>query len=516
MQPAESDMFGNLFDDDAEPVSEPQKTEKENKSTQPPNPETIELTVDSGREVDPLPDDLKIDDEFLSFGDDGKSEPAQPESTNPDSLDPLDRVEKQMDGAGRLTPESIPESIPDALEEILSLDNEPHPLNDDLLAGLDVPSGPAGPLDPPAPDPFQANDDEPIRIDGVDGAYGSEVISILCPVCESRVYGKRREKSYQIKCEDCFSMVDIPSSEEWDEKNQGSGDQRKQAGSDMQFSVDEPELKLEAPVVKPTIDYNTDDDMGLEPIDNDLLAPEVHPIETELFHRQDPHPGTPDSSQSSASETTQPVTDSTEEDLLLQPVDEDLGPLISTHTELDQPQLAELVPDDDQLELISDEHAVGPTSHTSTPDGQATQLEAENDDDQLEAASPGGPRGACQRSDSGTGSCGTGISTCRADDSACVITEATIDTGSRPGSHHWFSTIINGETCFRPRPRWRGRKRQRRQTDTTDRRHAAGLAQGAVAAFQDAGSAGTNRVLFSVAGGRTGVGRNRRFLPSGR
>ena len=363
MQNDADDFFDDLFEDDVQPVpAAPEKKTVERttertteKSTPPTEPEPIPLTSElvAPDPTDSLENELKVDDEVLSFDDDT----SEPVTTQVESSDPLAFLDDVSESLEKVVEPSTDSAV-DLLGDILTPDE--NPLSDDLLLGT-VNVGLDSPPEISAPDPFEAPDDEPIKIDGIDGTYGTEMISILCPVCDSRVYGKRRAQKYQIKCEDCFSMVDIPGSEEWDSENKDSAPKR-QTGTDMVVSIEEPgadDLKLEEPVTKPTIDYDVEDDFGLEPVSSDLLAPKVHPIESELFHRNEPEltledpaliqSPAPPQDPTPATGTASPIS-LDQDDLLLEPLDaDDLGPPISS----DSVEPALLEPnDDDQLELL--------------------------------------------------------------------------------------------------------------------------------------------------------------------
>ncbi len=399
MELPQEDLFGDLFDDDVEQVDEP-KSQK----MQPANstePEPIELTPESGtddRRNDSLQDELKVDDENLSFDDDVVEQVAE----SAEKADPLAFLD-DVGSAIEKTAEKPHESAVDLLDDILTPD-EPHPLEDDLLAGSAMPSTPTVSLD--APDPFESRDDEPLKIDGVDGSYGSEMISIVCPVCDSRVYGRRRAQGYQIKCDDCYSMVEIPSSAEWDAENKVDVDPRKQANA-MQISVDEPDdgdLKLQEPVEKPSINYDVDDEFGLEPVDTDLLAPKVHPIESELFHRSDAeptpndpapndHPQIPSPESTPVAETATPIADPGDE-LMLQPLDEnDLGPILDTTSPPSEKSAPAETFDDDQIDLLPLDDLDGPSriespSTLGYPHTEPAATQPEPDKQQPAAPSP--------------------------------------------------------------------------------------------------------------------------------
>ena len=151
-------------------------------------------------------------------------------------------------------------------------------------------------------DPFEKDPNAPIALDDVPPEYGRESTSIVCPVCESRVYAHRSRAGLQVKCDDCFSMVDVPPFEDWKQPGGSAGKASgpaKPAAEPTLPSVPTaiPEATATAGQSDDTLEYQleplaADDEYGLEPLPEEtfdtagtVAASPPHPIENELFNR---------------------------------------------------------------------------------------------------------------------------------------------------------------------------------------------------------------------------------------
>ncbi len=273
------DLFSDIFDEKQE-FDEPNSNASETTGAGIPdsNPyqdhevlpfeDEVEAADSPGLEIDSP--SLEIDSPGLEMAASNESSGAgdSPAIPTPDSLAP---------SGESVSDNSIEPSSPVDLSEfdLSSIPTDPQPGEFDELIPLDEPiQPPTSPLGeaPKHADPFSTQQEPKIRIDGVEGDYGSDMISVICPVCESRVYAQRSRAGAQVKCEDCFSMVDIPKEEEWDGKN-NELESAKQTPQEMTFQVEDRDSDGTDQSLKPKIDYNVNEEYGLAPLDQDLLSP---------------------------------------------------------------------------------------------------------------------------------------------------------------------------------------------------------------------------------------------------
>ena len=135
-------------------------------------------------------------------------------------------------------------------------------------------------------DPFAAEEDARIPLDGLEGRYGRDSISVACPVCDSRIFAHRSRAGSKLKCDDCFTLVEIPPIEEWEGSNSAASSKSASSNADATLGfpddeatqpADPDELKVEEPVVREFPKYDSDDEYQLEPLDTTGLVPDPPP-----------------------------------------------------------------------------------------------------------------------------------------------------------------------------------------------------------------------------------------------
>lgn len=152
--------------------------------------------------------------------------------------------------------------------------------DEDLMQGLDVMpeeadirhSGAA------AEDPFVVDPDAPIKVDGIGDLYShADVYGIKCNVCDTRIHVRPDQIDTQIECPECYSkiLVTPPKQEKPAQRWVKEG-----RGNFVKHNVDDDdELRLSEPVKRPKTE-SLSADYGLEPVQEDLLAPKPRKVET--------------------------------------------------------------------------------------------------------------------------------------------------------------------------------------------------------------------------------------------
>lgn len=196
------DPFGDLFDDDVDPA---------------------EPTADR----DPAGADLPTGGRLAASDSDDDSD-SQAAATELEAIEPSHQFEFELPSAeqvqallreqtgvdpARETGEAVdsPASSPAANDvDIADLVEPAHEALPDVLEFLELDA--QKPIPEPDPnavvpeDPFQDDPDRPLSIEGLtDGFPSSESISVVCPICDTRILVNAASAGDQVKCPECFS-----------------------------------------------------------------------------------------------------------------------------------------------------------------------------------------------------------------------------------------------------------------------------------------------------------------------
>lgn len=121
-------------------------------------------------------------------------------------------------------------------------------------------------------DPFEYNENKPLRVDGVSPVIVSEdAFFMKCPVCESDLQTNKRELGNKVICTDCHSEITIAEPKSKKRKT----DQWRKPATVKRTSDSDDEFKLADPVERPQPDMPLGADVGLDSVAGDLLAPRV-------------------------------------------------------------------------------------------------------------------------------------------------------------------------------------------------------------------------------------------------
>ncbi|MGI9515899.1 MAG: hypothetical protein ACR2NP_02535 [Pirellulaceae bacterium] len=137
------------------------------------------------------------------------------------------------------------DSVDDSLVDVL---DEPDEDLDDLLPVPDI----APPVTAENKDPFEFDDEADLRIEGI--TPQDNQFPIICPLCGTLIYARVSQVGTQLKCPDCYSLVDVEEPKETPEPSEFP---IAEPDDDGAFRLSEP---VELPRIETTIDGDVDYD----------------------------------------------------------------------------------------------------------------------------------------------------------------------------------------------------------------------------------------------------------------
>ncbi len=214
----------------------------------------------------PAPDDKVSVDDLIDFNDDIMNPGQAAEEITAEAVKETVEAAKEPlvpvvggdrnDGEIPLAVAPEPPADPIVEAETPAQDDSPVELldepDDDLDDLLPLPDPAAAVTAAGNKDPFEYDEDADLRIEGI--TPQDNQFSIVCPLCATMIYARVSQIGTQLKCPDCYSLVDVEEPDEIPEP--GEFDVPDDPDGDAGFRLSEP---VELPAIDTTIDQTLGD-----------------------------------------------------------------------------------------------------------------------------------------------------------------------------------------------------------------------------------------------------------------